>query len=269
MKLSAHHLLFSLLSTIKDPNNAYVSYDSEIRCVYVLEVYFSNTWVCIKRATNVFSSHYLSDTSMKTFKIGNDRSLKLNKKNDCISIEDKGTKKAAYFTPARWASFLPCLDQIDDQLRRLYEGEDVAYCMHYGGAWHTACIMVVHGTYHSPKAFAPSTCENFSYPRTRTRGSLQRPASLGVSTSGQRSSRLPRSYVMTTRPSQALRRVSWTWITALQHTVRSAIRIRLRFRHSFFINKRLWVVVYKLVFCFISTQSQSRCCHYNIPLRPS
>jgi len=73
---------------------------------------------------------------MKTFKIGNDRSLKLNKKNDCISIEDKGTKKAAHFTPARLASFLQCLDQIVDQLRRLSEGEDVAYCMHYGGAWH-------------------------------------------------------------------------------------------------------------------------------------
>ena len=75
---------------------------------------------------------------MKTFKIGNDRSLKLNKKNDCISIEDKGTKKAAHFTPARWASFLLCLDQIDGQLRRLSEGEDVAYCMHYGGAWHVS-----------------------------------------------------------------------------------------------------------------------------------
>ena len=75
---------------------------------------------------------------MKTFKIGNDRSLKLNKKNDCISIEDKGTKKAAHFTPARWASFLQCLDQIDHQLCRLSEGEDVAYCMHYGGAWHVS-----------------------------------------------------------------------------------------------------------------------------------
>jgi len=49
----------------------------------------------------VFSSHYLSDIGMKTFKIGNDRSLKLKKKNDSISIKDKGTKKAAYFTPAR------------------------------------------------------------------------------------------------------------------------------------------------------------------------
>jgi len=44
--------------------------------------------------------------NMETFKISNDRSLKLNNKNDCISIEDKDIKKAAHFTPARWASFL-------------------------------------------------------------------------------------------------------------------------------------------------------------------
>jgi len=75
---------------------------------------------------------------MKTFKIGNDRSLKFNKKNDSISIEEKGSKKVAHFTPARWASFLQCLDQIDDQLRKLSDGEDVAYCMHYGGAWHVS-----------------------------------------------------------------------------------------------------------------------------------
>ena len=75
---------------------------------------------------------------MKTFKIGNDRSLELSKKNDSISIEDKGIKKAAHFTPARWALFLQCLDQIDNQLRRLSEGQDVAYCMHYGGAWHVS-----------------------------------------------------------------------------------------------------------------------------------
>jgi len=80
----------------------------------------------------------LFDISLKTFKIGNDRSLKLNKKNDCISIEDKGTKKAAHFTLARWASFLLCLDQIDDEPRRLSQGEDVVFCMHYGGAWHVS-----------------------------------------------------------------------------------------------------------------------------------
>ena len=96
--------------------------------------------------------------------------------------------------------------------------------------WHTACIMAVHGMYRWPKAFAASTCENSSYPRTRTRGSLQRPASLSVYTSGRRSSRLRSSYVITTRASQTLRRVSSTWTIALQRTVRSAIRIRLRFR---------------------------------------
>ena len=98
---------------------------------------FLVTLLTIKGLTNVFSSHYLFDISMKTFKIGNDRSLKLKKKKDSISIEDKGTKQAAHFTPARWASFLLCLDQIDDQLRRLLRA----------GTWHTACIMVVHGMY--------------------------------------------------------------------------------------------------------------------------
>jgi len=181
---------------------------------------FLVTLLTIKGLTNVFSSHYLFDISMKTFKIGNDRSLKLKKKKDSISIEDKGTKQAAHFTPARWASFLLCLDQIDDSC---------ADCLR-AGTWHTACIMVVHGMYRWPKAFAASTCENSSYPRTRTRGSLQRPASLYVYTSGRRSSRLRRSYVMTTRASQTLRCVFSTWITALQRTVRSAIRIRLRFR---------------------------------------
>jgi len=102
---------------------------------------FLVTLSTIKGLTIVFSNHYLLDIGrdiMKTFKIGNDRSLKLNKKNDCISIEDKGTKKAAYFTRARWASFLLCLDQIDDQLRRLSEGEDVVFCLHYGGAGHVS-----------------------------------------------------------------------------------------------------------------------------------
>ena len=82
---------------------------------------------------SLFAQHQHEDVQDR-----NDRSLKLNKKNDSISIEDKGTKKATHFTPARWASFLLCLDQISDQLRRLSEGDDVAYCMHYGGAWHVS-----------------------------------------------------------------------------------------------------------------------------------
>jgi len=42
---------------------------------------------------------------MKTFNIGNGRSLKLEK-NDEIRIRDKVTKKQPVFAPARWASFL-------------------------------------------------------------------------------------------------------------------------------------------------------------------
>jgi len=72
---------------------------------------------------------------MKTFNIGNGRSLKLGK-NDEIRIRDKVTKKEAVFTPAGWASFLLCLNKIDNQLYRLTLGEDVAYCNHYGGGWH-------------------------------------------------------------------------------------------------------------------------------------
>jgi len=46
---------------------------------------------------------------MKTVNIGNGRSLKLRKNKKEITIVDNGTKKAAVLTPARWASFLPCL----------------------------------------------------------------------------------------------------------------------------------------------------------------
>jgi len=63
---------------------------------------------------------------MKTFNIGNDRSLKLSKNKKEITIVDNGTKKATVFTPARWASFLLCLGEIDNQLYRLSQGEDVA-----------------------------------------------------------------------------------------------------------------------------------------------
>jgi len=74
---------------------------------------------------------------MKTFNIGSDRILHLAKNNE-ITIRDKVTKKAAVFTPARWASFLQCVDEIDHQLNRLTSSEDVGYCMHYGGAWHVS-----------------------------------------------------------------------------------------------------------------------------------
>jgi len=60
-----------------------------------------------------------------------DRQRQIAQEERRISIEEKGSKKAAHFTPARCASFLQCLDQIDDQLRKLSDGEDLAYCMHY------------------------------------------------------------------------------------------------------------------------------------------
>jgi len=146
--------------------------------------------------------------NMKTFKIGNDRSLKLNKKNDCISIEDKDTKKAAHFTPARWASFLQCLDQIDHQLRRLSEGEDVAYCMHYGGAWHESLT----------KGFRCVDLRKFFIP---TGQNIWKPTKTGIAlrlnewASGRRSSRPSTNYTATTRPSQTLHPAS---LLNLDHT---------------------------------------------------
>ena len=75
---------------------------------------------------------------MKTFNIGNDRILKLGKNNDDIRILDKTTKKEALFTSSRWASFLLRLDEIDNELCKLTQGEDVAYRIHYGGGWHAS-----------------------------------------------------------------------------------------------------------------------------------
>ena len=57
--------------------------------------------------------------NMKTFMIGKDRSLKLGKNNDGLIIREKGSKKEAVFTPARWASFRLCLDEIDNQQSHL------------------------------------------------------------------------------------------------------------------------------------------------------
>ena len=42
------------------------------------------------------------------------------------------------FTPARWASFQLCIDDIDSQLSDLAQDKDVAYCAHYGGGWHVS-----------------------------------------------------------------------------------------------------------------------------------
>jgi len=74
---------------------------------------------------------------MKTFSIGNDRILKLEK-NDEIRILDKSTKKEAVLTPGRWASFLRRLDEIDNELCKLTQGEHIACRIHYGGGWHVS-----------------------------------------------------------------------------------------------------------------------------------
>jgi len=81
---------------------------------------------------------------MKTFMIGKDRSLKLGKNNDELIIRDRESKKETVFTPARWASFRLCLYEIDNQLYRLSQCEDVAYCNHYGGGWHISMTKGFH-----------------------------------------------------------------------------------------------------------------------------
>ena len=73
---------------------------------------------------------------MKTFSIGNDRILQLEK-NDEIRILNKTTKDAVFIS-ARFASFLLCLDEIDNQLYKLTQGEKLAYQNHYGGGWYVS-----------------------------------------------------------------------------------------------------------------------------------
>jgi len=87
---------------------------------------------------------------MKTFMIGKDRSLKLGKNNDGLIIRKKGSKNESVFTPARWASFRLCQDVIDNQLYRLSQGEDVAYCTTCGGRCNE--------TLSSPIAYVSSSC---------------------------------------------------------------------------------------------------------------
>ena len=72
---------------------------------------------------------------MKTFKIADDRLLKIAKKYDQLCIEEKGSAKSATFTPSRWASFPLSLDEINSQVEKLVAGENIAYRCHYGGGW--------------------------------------------------------------------------------------------------------------------------------------
>ena len=74
----------------------------------------------------------------KTYEIGENRVMKLNKKKETIKILDKKTMKEAVFTSNRWASFHLCIDEVDEQVNRLMLGRDVAYSNHYGGGWHVS-----------------------------------------------------------------------------------------------------------------------------------
>jgi len=77
---------------------------------------------------------------MKTYKRSNDRMLKLTKNKVELCIKEKDSQKSAAFTPARWASFLLCMDEIDRQLEKMFQGEEVTYRNHYGGGWHVSVI---------------------------------------------------------------------------------------------------------------------------------
>jgi len=134
---------------------------------------------------------------MKTV-IGKDRSLKLGKNNDELIIRDKGSKKEAVFTPARWASFRLCLDEIDNQLYRLSQGEDVAYCNHYGGGWHVSVTKRFH-CIDLRKWWLP--IGEMSCKPTKTDIALRLP-------NGQRSRRRSTNYIATTRPSPISHRAS-------------------------------------------------------------
>jgi len=79
---------------------------------------------------------------MKTFKIADNRLLKIAKKYDQLCIEEKGRAKSATFTPSCWASFLLCLDEINSQVEKLVAGEGIAYRCHCGGGW---CVSVTSG----------------------------------------------------------------------------------------------------------------------------
>jgi len=73
-------------------------------------------------------------TFMKTFMIG----MMDGKNNDMLIIRDKESKKTAVFTPPRWGHFRLCLDEVDEHLYRLSQGEDVKYCSHYGAGCHVS-----------------------------------------------------------------------------------------------------------------------------------
>jgi len=156
-----------------------------------------------------------------TFSIGNDRILKLQK-NDEIRILDKTTKKEAVFTSVRWASFLLCLDEIDNHLCKLTQGEDLTYQNHYGGGWYVSLT----------KGFSASICANSTCCSGKPPANLAGPASRYASANGHPSSRPSPTYTTTTtRKSPTSHRVSTPRTTRL-HRVSPHVKSADRFLPS-------------------------------------
>ena len=126
---------------------------------------------------------------MKTFSIGNDRILKLQK-NDEIHILDNSTKKETVFTPTRWPlsysvwtrSTINCVNS------------------HRARTLPTKIITVVDGTYRLRKVFDASIYANSTYYSEKQRSNPPRPVSRYVSTNGRVSSMPSPTYTATTQP---------------------------------------------------------------------
>ena len=117
----------STAAVLPDPNKSYRTMTSVWQWVIRL---LAVACPCLKAATIALVNHYLLDI-IKPFKIGNDRSLKLNKKNDGISIEEKGSKKAAHLHRL-----------VVHRSYNVWIKSTTSYasCLMVR-TWHTACIM--------------------------------------------------------------------------------------------------------------------------------
>ena len=71
--------------------------------------------------------------------------LFVSKSYDKLYIKGRDSNKSVVFTPARWASFRLCLDEIDNELHKQKRGELVNYRKHYGGGWHVSVTSIFEG----------------------------------------------------------------------------------------------------------------------------
>jgi len=82
---------------------------------------------------------------MKTYYVTNSITLFVSKSYDKLYIKGRNSNTSAVFTPARWASFRLCLDEIDNELHKQKRGELVNYRKHYGGGWHVSVTSIFEG----------------------------------------------------------------------------------------------------------------------------